>query len=382
MTAPAGPVKPLPIASSIVARWGHERRERLLAAVHARRAERAQNRRRAGVVALLLTVLVGTGVAWRFRTPSAGAVATVSGQEVRFSDGSSVRLLDAAAALDIGSASTTVVEVTLRAGSAQFAITPNPNRRFVVHAGAADVSVLGTQFEVTRDAERVRVEVNHGRVLVRYLGGSRLLTDGESNWFPPAELGEPTPVPSSSSTLPSPSPASSSPPLPKPAPEARPERRRFLEQASRGEYADAYAAIERTPEVVGDDASDLLRAADAARYSGHPMEATRYLERVMREHAHESVAPLAAFTLGRIELSQLGQPARAADAFARAFDLAPSGSLAEDALAREAEAAGLAGQHDRARRAREQYLERFPQGRRAESMREAASATAPIPSSH
>ncbi|HEX4476259.1 MAG TPA: FecR family protein [Polyangiaceae bacterium] len=370
MTAPAGPVKPLPIASSIVARWGHDRRERLLAAVHARRAQRAHNRRRALVVALLFTVLLGTGVAWRFRSRSGAAVATVSGQEVRFGDGSSVRLLDAEAALDIGSASTTLVEVTLRAGSAQFAITPNPSRRFVVHAGAADVSVLGTQFKVTRDADRVRVEVNHGRVLVRYLGGSRLLTDGESNWFPPVELAEPMPVPSTPTA--SPSPASASPLPSKPSSEARPERRRFLEHASRGEYADAYAAMERTPDVVGDEASDLLRAADAARYSGHPMEATRYLERVVRERAHESVAPLAAFTLGRIELSQLGQPAKAADAFARAFDLAPNGSLAEDALAREAEAAGLAGQRDRARQVRAQYLERFPRGRRAESIREAA----------
>jgi transmembrane sensor len=322
-----------------------------------------------GVVAVASALLafLGAGVVWRIRPRSAGAVAAVSRQEVRFSDGSSVHLVDPEAALDIGRASPSAVEVTLRAGSAEFAITPNPSRVFVVHAGVADVKVLGTQFEVTRDRDRVRVEVTHGRVSVAYVGGSRVLTDGESNWFPPAEAGEPAPAPSLSPAAP----ADAVSPLPPPPKAAEPhaERRRFLEHASRGEYAEAYAAIERTPEVVGNDASDLLRAADAARFSGHPRDATVYLERVVREHAQESVAPLAAFTLGRIELSQLRQPAKAADAFARALALAPNGSLAEDALARETEAAELAGERDRARRLAEQYLQRFPRGRRADSMR-------------
>jgi transmembrane sensor len=372
-------MKPLPLAACIVPRWGNERRERLLLAVHSR-VSRARRLRALAAVAIAALALVGAGVAWRTRAQSTSAVAAVSGQEVRFSDGSSVRLLDTEASLDIGRASPNAVEVTLRAGSADFAITPNPARLFVVHAGVADVSVLGTRFRVTRNAERVRVEVTHGRVSVAYVGGSRLLTDGESNWFPPAEVGEPAPAASLSAVPP----AGTVPvltPLPKATPEPHAERRRFLEQASRREYAEAFEAIQRTPDVVGTDASDLLRAADVARFSGHPRDATGYLERVVREHAQESVAPLAAFTLGRIELSQLRQPAKAADDFARAIALAPDGSLAEDALARETEAAELAGQHDRARRLAEQYLQRFPQGRRADSVRRSGGLIEGKPSS-
>jgi transmembrane sensor len=377
MSAPEGPVKPLPIAAAIVPSFGRDRRERLLDAVYARVARERQWRARLITIVVLLLSL-GAGVTWRALGEGPRRIAEMNGQSVHFSDGSSVRLLDRDAVLDVGTASEAVVEVTLRGGSAEFAITPNPARRFVVHAGAADVTVLGTQFTVTRDAARVRVAVTHGRVSVAYVGGASLLTDGESNWFPRAELRDPPPSADAAPAV-----ASSAPPPKPPAkepPEQHAERSRYIEHASRGEYGEAYAAIERRPDVVGDAAADMLRAADAARFSGHPLEATRYLERVVREHARDSVAPLAAFTLGRIELSQLGQPAKAADAFARAYALAPQGSLAEDALAREVEAVGATSDHERARQLAGQYLARFPHGRRAEGVRKSAGLSEPEPS--
>ncbi len=377
MSAPEQPITPLPLAEAMRPQWGHERREMALHGVHARRARRTRLTRGGVVASVLLTVLLAFGLSWRARARvrDAGSVASVSQQQVRFSDGSSVHLLVPDAALDIGAASPSAVEVTLRSGSAEFEITPNPARRFIVHAGAADVSVLGTHFRVTREAARVRVEVSHGRVSVTYAGGARLLTDGESNWFPPTELE--APASASSVTLPVASAALATAQPSAGAPPEHAERRRFLEHAAQGEYAEAFAAIERSPDVVGNSADDLLLAADAARFSGHPLEATRYLERVTREHARESVAPLAAFTLGRIEMTQLAQPAKAADAFARALSLAPSGSLAEDALARETEAAELAGQHARAHDLAEQYLQRFPHGRRADSVRKSGGVALP-----
>jgi transmembrane sensor len=142
-----------------------------------------------------------------------------------------------------------------------------------------------------------------------------------------------------------------------------------LDHAGRAEYREAYSVLERVPEVVGNAPEDLMLAADAARFSNHPAQATRFLERVTREHPQSSVAPLAAFTLGRIYLSQVGQPAKAADAFALARKLAPAGSLAEDALAREVEAAQVAGQATRAHELAEQYLRRYPNGRRLTSVR-------------
>jgi transmembrane sensor len=80
-------------------------------------------------------------------------------------------------------------------------------------------------------------------------------------------------------------------------------------------------------------------------------------------------APLAAFTLGRILLSQLGRPAEAADAFALVRKILPDGPLSADALAREAEAAARAGQGERARGLAKEYLAKYPSGRRIESMR-------------
>jgi transmembrane sensor len=166
------------------------------------------------------------------------------------------------------------------------------------------------------------------------------------------------------------------------APDTKLDRGRFLAHTANHEYAQAYALIERSPDVVGNTANDLLLAADAARFSGHPAEATKFLERIAREHAHDSVAPLAAFTLGRIYLSQLGQPAKAASSFALARKLAPSGPLVEDALAREVEASSAAGERERAQGLAREYERRFPNGRRLDSVRQAAGLVGDSSANH
>ena len=89
--------------------------------------------------------------------------------------------------------------------------------------------------------------------------------------------------------------------------------------------------------------------ADRARLAGRFEEGASLLERLVREHPGDPRAPLAAFSLGRVLLGELGRPADAARAFARARALAPDGPLADDALAREAEAWARAGDPERAR---------------------------------
>ena len=375
MSRPEERVAPLPVAPSIQPQWSVERRENGLAGVHARLRRRARTVRVA-VVASMIAVL-GLGVGWgaRARLSAGYAAPERDGRLVKFSDGSSVQLRDARSELVVGAASPSAVEVSLRAGSAEFEITPNPRRRFIVHAGEADISVLGTHFRVTREAPRVKVEVTRGRVEVRFEGGARQLTAGESNWFPPSDAALVNHEAPASSSAPSaanmvPSAANAASTLaPGTGSDSAASRRRFLDHAAHRQYAAAYSLLERSPEVLGNSAEDLMLAADAARYSGHPNQATHFLERMTREHAQDSVAPLAAFTLGRIYLSQLGQPAKAADAFALARRLSPAGSLAEDALAREAEAAERSGQHARARTLAEEYTRRFPSGRRSDSVR-------------
>jgi transmembrane sensor len=120
---------------------------------------------------------------------------------------------------------------------------------------------------------------------------------------------------------------------------------------------------------VHDDAADLMLAADAARLSGHPAEAVRPLRAVCDRHGGDRRAPVAAFTLGRVLLDELGQPAEAAAAFRKASALWPSGPLAEDALSREADAWQQAGRVDDSRAAAGKYLARFPKGRHVEAMR-------------
>lgn len=380
MTGNQEPLKPLPVAELIAPRWDAQRSERALAGVYSKREKRARQQRVALVASSFAVLLLVIGFVVRARMHSGAMEA----RNVLFGDGSSVRLLDASSVLDVGAASEGSVEVTLASGAAEFEITHNPKRKFIVHAGAADISVLGTHFRVTRSEQRVRVEVTHGRVQVNYASGARLLTDGESNWFPPAELAQ-APVASASATASAEPPAADEPSAdgtasaeaaaaagPGVAPETKADHSRFLAHTAHREYAQAYALIERSPDVIGSSAHDLLLAADAARFSGHPAEATKFLQRITRQHAHESVAPLAAFTLGRIYLSQLGQPAKAADAFALARKMAPSGALAEDALAREVEAASAAGQRDRAQGLAHEYERRFAQGRRLDSVRQAA----------
>ena len=74
-------------------------------------------------------------------------------------------------------------------------------------------------------------------------------------------------------------------------------------------------------------------------------------------------APLAAFTLGRLLLENLRQPADAARAFELARSLAGgSGALAEDALAREVEAWRAAGDANKATARAQRYQALYPNG--------------------
>lgn len=51
-------------------------------------------------------------------------------------------------------------------GEAYFEVTHDPDRPFVVHAGARTVTVLGTRFSVRRSGDRVQVAVAEGRVRI------------------------------------------------------------------------------------------------------------------------------------------------------------------------------------------------------------------------
>lgn len=115
--------------------------------------------------------------------------------------------------------------------------------------------------------------------------------------------------------------------------------------------------------------SELLLLADVARLSHHPADAVAPLSRLLREHATDPRAPLAAFTLGRVLLDELGRPREAAQSFLRVQELDPDGPLSQDALAREVEAWSRAGEAASARARALQYVQKYPAGRRLHSVR-------------
>jgi transmembrane sensor len=103
---------------------------------------------------------------------------------------------------------------------------------------------------------------------------------------------------------------------------------------------------------------DLFALADVARLSGHPREAVSPLSEIVRRGG--SQASIAALTLGRVRIDQLGEPDLAAQDFERAVELGLDGPLREGALARRVEALARAGQNDRATDAARAFASRYP----------------------
>jgi transmembrane sensor len=250
-------------------------------------------------------------------------------------------------------------------------VVPRKERAFRVRCGDVWVEVLGTAFELVRQAERTRVSVLRGRVAVRWPGGAMQLSAGEAGWFPkpvaeslPPAAAQPELPPAEMPT------ASRRPHARPPARSATPHEASWQAQAERGEWKRAYDLMQQSHDLVSDDVQELLLAADAARLSGHPAQAVPFLQRVTEQHPRDPRASLAAFTLAGVLLHQLDRPREAEAAYARARSLALSPALAQDALARQVEAAQRAGDAPRMRELAREYLRRYPEGRRAEWVRQ------------
>lgn len=362
-------------ARHVESAWGPERSAHNLSRLHARRARQRQVVKLASGGALLLAAAAlfmlwlaprspglartaPTGRALGVTTASTAPMVGATGQrgpgspKTTFGDGSIARVSDGGE-LIVKVATPEHIESVLATGAADFEVTKHPGRDFVVVAGALRVRVIGTRFRVERGAERTRVSVTEGKVEVQEGETRTYLEAGESRFFP--------------------GPAPAAPDAKEPA-AGTGARARFLELARGGEFKAAYQVMAQSPGAVGSSAEDLLLAADAARLSNHPEQAIPYLRRVTTEHASDSRAPLAAFSLGRVLLSQLSRPGEAAEAFALARRLRPGGSLAEDALAREAEARAAAGSSGQARSLASQYCARYPQGKHLPTMQRLATA--------
>lgn len=201
---------------------------------------------------------------------------------------------------------------SLRRGSTLFEVKPGGPRRWVIQAGPVSIEVIGTVFTVERDEKRVAIAVERGAVLVR----------GE-------------PVPDKVQKL---------------IAGQRIEVSLVDERRANDEESKPSASAE-TPGAR--EPQRLLALADGARLSGHPADAVPPLERLIKEHPERPEAALAAVTLGRIFLDQLGRPRDAARAFERALALGAPQGLRGDVQARLVEAYERAGDAVAAEHARQ-----------------------------
>jgi len=341
--------------------WDEARTERTLEGARRKHARRRTQRLALGAGAAVVLAAVVAGVVLPSSAPTAPAVASKpepAERSLSFVDGSQAVLLDDAADVVVARALDTAIDVILRAGRARFEVAPNKERTFQVACGDVIVRVLGTGFELERAGERTHVRVLHGRVAVRWPGGSTELGAGEAGWFP--KLAQ-APVAAPEAAVE----AEEDPPSSR----ERARAASWRQHAERGEFQEAYRMLERDRERVSDDVEELLLAADASRLSGHANEAVPYLQRVVDRHPSDPRAPLAAFTLGGVLMNQLGRPREAEAAYARARAMSPSSALSQDALARQVEAAHRASDAAAARTLALEYLERYPEGRRVQAVR-------------
>jgi transmembrane sensor len=268
---------------------------------------------------------------------------------LRLKDGSTAIALDPATEIRVSQDVTDRAELVLSRGRGRFDVKPRPTRTFVVHAGNVTITVLGTLFTLERVADRVGVSVESGTVHVDWGLGSALLEQNNSGWYPPLVISGQDDHKASQEEAP-------------PSRTARSSKRSVLGAGQ----PDPTSPSEATN---AESAADLLLASDKARIAGHGEEAAELLRKLLREHRSDARAPLAAFTLGRMLLMELGRPLEAAGTFADARRLSPGGPFAEDALAREVEAYSKAGVPARAHTRAEEYLHLYPEGRRAAIVR-------------
>ena len=286
---------------------------------------------------------------------------------LKLGDGSVVSATSEATELRVVEETPSRVQVELARGAIRCQVTPNPERAFVVQAGAVSVTVVGTDFVVERRGSSAWVSVTRGKVRVSWGDGEArraFVSVGESGLYPPAE----TAALAAEPALVQPQPGGMTVGEPAPAELARQASQGYRSHVARRDYPGAFAVLSHHPALAGDSVEELLVAADVARLSHHPAQAVPYLQRILREHARDERAPMAAFTLGRT-LSGLGSTREAMNTFARVRSTWPASPFGEDALVRQTEAAEKLGDRGAAARLAEQYDREYPQGRRRAEVR-------------
>jgi len=330
-----------------------------------RRHREQQVRRRAVVVSGI--VLVGLLTGWFILRPPASAgvpqVAIAEDASVVMPIGAPVRTVQAEPGL---------LWLELERASARFVVAPQHGRLVRVSAAGVQIEVVGTAFTVTRTESQVQVLVTEGKVRVRAGERESLLSAGDQGVFSAAPVGARAPLEvveeDATEEVMAVVPEATTPRTPKRIVKRVNPAATWRALAEQGDFGTAWTALQQEG-APDDEPGDLLRAADVARLSGHPGASVVPLRRVLTQFGKDPRASLAAFTLGRVLLDDLGDPRGAAEAFLEAHALAPRSPLAPDALARAVEALARAGDTAAANTTALQFLRDFPQSGRVEAVR-------------
>lgn len=347
--------------------------------VEARRVRRSVARL-GGLAGLAATAALAMVVARQLpvRAP-AGPLRLVNGAAVPVLDGDraerSVALddrsrltLSAGAHLEPRRNDARTFDTALGRGRVRFDVQPRGPRSWSIDCGLATVRVVGTSFALDRSPDRLHVEVFHGLVRVegeRVPGRARLLAAGESLDVTAADA-PPVDAPAAPVTVAAPPRLAALRPPRSPRPEA------WRALAAERDFDGAYDALgpggaeSRARTATADD---LLALGEVAHRSRHYAEAAGLYQRFVGEHGDHPEAAMVAFTLGRLQLDQLGAPGEAARTFDRARRGAVPRYLLEDVLARLVEAHARSGNAAGARAAAGEYERMFPGGRRAADVR-------------
>ena len=153
------------IGRRVQANWESTDVERALAATHARIALRRQRLAvgASGLALALAATVLGAifyrpSVAPKIAPPASVVTRAPADPVTFFADGSTARVLQGGQIV-VQTATETRIETVLETGAAEYSVVPKPARAFIVHAGSVTVEVIGTQFRVENEAERVRVAV-------------------------------------------------------------------------------------------------------------------------------------------------------------------------------------------------------------------------------
>jgi len=263
-----------------------------------------------------------------------------------------------------------VFRARLRTGRAHFEVVPGGPRRWTIDCANVAVEVVGTGFWVEHQGSVVRVEVDHGVVVVR----GETVPDGVRTLVAGATLV----VPEGTGTRlavarPTGNVAESRPRSNDPA--ARPVSVGSERTPGGSRASGPVVPSEGSAEAARHDFDGLIARADELRRHGESEASANLLETALAEFPREPRAGVAAFTLGRIEADVLRRHERAATAFDRAVELGVPTTLLDDALARRAEERARAGNAPGASGAAGEYLARFPRGAYAERMRVLAAGS-------